>query len=367
MRTNSLFTSLTVLLLLLCCQTPSQAQSPRTILTWNDFKPSRIDSIGMASTIDVGVTQALVDGNGRTYRDLYIIEVNNENSLYDPSKVTDWDLKYNQILYDMALLSMKQAIQDNHNGQVGTYEIYGRYRQIYDATKVDFMIRSVSGRDTAVISSYEDSLKAEVAKIESEDFFSAPFYLSGSGAIPAAGGINYNSNYTLALMLGYENNCYLTGLSENFSCFNGFNISAELRIKSQFRFEMQYAMLWGKVKTPDFYYDKINDYTWKGKTARDGIIRIGAGFKVLSRDRISLTPFAGVQASSISQDTGTKNENGQKIRSTIADGGGAYMGMDFDFRPKGTYAFRFKVFGSFESFNRTVNTWSLNSGLTLTL
>jgi len=367
MRTNSLLTSLTVLLLLLCCQTPSQAQSPRTILTWNDFKPSSIDSIGMASTIDVGVTQALVDGNGRTYRDLYIIEVNNENSLYDPSKVTDWDLKYNQILYDMALLSMKQAIQDNHNGLVGTYEIYGRYRQIYDATKVDFMTRSVSGRDTAVISSYEDSLKAEVAKIESEDFFSAPFYLSGSGAIPAAGGINYNSNYTLALMLGYENNCYLTGLSENLGCFNGFNISAELRIKSQFRFEMQYAMLWGKVKTPDFYYDKENDYLWKDKTARDGIIRIGVGFKVLSRDRISLTPFAGVQASSISQDTGTKNENGQKIRSTIADGGGAYMGMDFDFRPKGTYAFRFKVFGSFESFNRTVNTWSLNSGLTLTL
>ena len=365
MKTNSLLTSsLAVMLFLLCCQTPTQAQSPRDVLTWDYFKPSTIDSIGMASTIDIGVSQALVSGNGRYRRDLYFIEVDKDNSLYDPSKVTDWDLRYNQILYDMALLSMKQAIQDNRDGQVGTYEIYGRYRQIYDATKVGFMIRSVSGRDTAVISSYEDSLKSQVAELDSEDFYSAPFILTSSGAVPATGGFTYNSDFTLALMLGYENNCFLSGYSQNFNCFNGFNISAEFRINSKFRFEMQYALLWGKVKTPGFYYDTENEYMWMDKTARDGIIRIGAGIRVLSRNRISLTPFAGVQVSSISQDTGTKDQKGQKIRSYISDNGGAYMGMDIDFHPKRISGIRFRVFGSFDSFDRTAKTWSLNSGFT---
>ena len=43
------------------------------------------------------------------------------------------------------------------------------------------------------------------------------------------------------------------------------------------------------------------------------------------------------------------------------------MGMDIDYRPKGTWGFRFKVFGSYESFKRTEATWSLNTGFTITL
>ena len=372
MRLNSLLTALTAGFLLLCCPTTAQNESPRTVLTWEDFTPSTIQEIGMASSIDVAVSQALVRAKGRTFQDLYIVEVSTESSLYDPSKVTDWDLRYNQLLYDMALLSMKQALKDNHSGQVGIYEVYGRYRQIYDATKVDFMIRSVSGRDTAVISIYEDSLKAQVAAIKDEDFFSIPFYLSGSGAVPApfstsdTGYTGYTST-ALALLLGYENDSYLTGLSGYFGSFNGLNISAEIRVNSQFRFEAQYALLWGKLKSSGFHHDYKNNYTWRGKTTRAGILRLGAGYHVLSADKIRLTPFGGLQLTTFTQDTDKTDKKGNTITSSVSNGGGAYFGMDIDYFPLGTWALRFKIFGSYESFKRTEATWSLNSGFTITL
>lgn len=366
MKIRSLLLSLTAGLLLV--NGPAQAQSIRTTLTWKDFTPSTIDSIGMASHLEVAVSQALTRKEGKTYQDRYFLEVHPDESLYDPSKVTDWDLRYNQVLFDMALLSMKQALQDNHKGQVGIYQVYARYRQIYDATKADFITSSISGRDTAVISSYEDSLKVQVAALKSEDFYSIPFFLTGSGAVPVPFSTEhtYNSSKSIAFILGYENDSYLTGLSEYFSSFNGINISAEIRIKPQFRVEAQYAVLWSNVKKPDFYFDLKNNYNWQEKTAQAGIFRLGAGFYVLSRDRISLIPFGGLQVTRFSQNTGIRDQTQHKITSTITDGGGAYLGMDIDYRPKGTWGFRFKVFGSHESFDRTEATWSLNSGFTIT-
>lgn len=362
MKPKSLLIVLTAGLLLLGC--PVQAQSPRTTLTWKQFTPSTVENIGMASSLSIGVSQALVSGkDGDRYRDLYIIEVDTENSLYDPSRVTDWDLRYNQILYDMALLSMKQAVQDHRDGHVGTYEVYGRYSQLYYYSKTDFIINSISGRDTAVIRHYEDSLKTEVAAIKSDDFYTAPFDLPGMGG----GFPQFDSNCTIGVVVGYENNCYLTGLSRNLSSLNGFNLALELHVKSRFRLEMQYSYLWGKVETPNFYYDRINDYFWQDKNARSGVGRMGAGFNVLSREKIGLTPFAGLQISEITQDTGTRNPSGQKVRSVIEGGAGVYMGMDIDYRPIGTFGIRLKVFGSFEPFNRNVKTCSLNTGLTITL
>jgi len=370
MKTSTLFFSFTAGLLLFCHPVCSQTQfSDKTRLTWNDFKPASADSIGMISHIVVGVTQALVQGKNNRFRDLYMVEVDKESSLYDPAKVTDWDLRYNQILYDLALLSMKQAIQDNHNGEVGIYDIYARYSQIYDESKRQFMVNSISGRDTAVIKDYESRMKEQVAGINSEDFYTDDFSLSGVGSSPFS---NTSTYIYVALMAGYENNCFLTGLSDNFSLWNGFNISMELHIKSRFRFEMQYSQLWGKVTTPDFYYDSDNDYFWKDKTASDAVIRLGAGFKVISGDKVSLTPFAGFQTSQISQYTGLseyriQRHKKEKINSYIPEDGGVYIGMDVDYIPNGRFGLRLKVFGSFESYNKTVNTWSLNTGLTLLL
>ncbi|MBO7051016.1 MAG: hypothetical protein J6W42_10480 [Bacteroidaceae bacterium] len=350
-------------LFLFCLPVCSLAQSSGgNRLTWKDFTPASADSIGMTSRLVVGVSQALVQGKNNRFRDLYMVEVETKSSLYDPTKVSDWDLRYNQILYDMALLSMKQAIQDNHNGQVGIYEIYARYSQLYDESKREFIVNSISGRDTAVIKDYENRMKDEMAGIKSEDFYTKDFSLSAMGASPFS---NMSAGYYIALIAGYENNWFLTGLSDNFGLWNGFNISAELHIKSKFRFEMQFSRLWSDIKTPGFYYDSDNDYHWDDNKANEMIIRIGAGFEVLSKDKISLIPFAGLQSAEVYQNTSIKDQKGNKIRSNIPDGGGVYLGMDIDYRPKGTYGLRLRVFGSYGSFDKTVNTWSLNTGLTI--
>ena len=95
-------------LFLFCLPVCSLAQSSGgNRLTWKDFTPASADSIGMTSRLVVGVSQALVQGKNNRFRDLYMVEVETKSSLYDPTKVSDWDLRYNQILYDMALLSMK--------------------------------------------------------------------------------------------------------------------------------------------------------------------------------------------------------------------------------------------------------------------
>ena len=128
---------------------------------------------------------------------------------------------------------------------------------------------------------------------------------------------------------------------------------------------MQFSRLWSDIKTPGFYYDSDNDYHWDDNKANEMIIRIGAGFEVLSKDKISLIPFAGLQSAEVYQNTSIKDQKGNKIRSNIPDGGGVYLGMDIDYRPKGPYGLRLRVFGSYGSFDKTVNTWSLNTGLTI--
>ena len=339
--------------LLFCHPVCSQAQSSdRPRLTWEDFTPASADSIGMTSRLVVGVSQALVQDEDKHMRDLYIVEVDTVNSLYDPDKVTDWDLRFNQVLFDLAQLSMKQATEDNHNGKVGIYGIYAQYRLNYDESKELFLVNSAGGRDTAVIKDYENRMNEELANIGKEDFHSVPFSLTGSG-LP----------FYVALMIGYENNCFLNGLSDNFRSFNGFNISAELHIKSRFRLEMQFSQLWSKVKTQGFYYDSDIDYYWKEETANDMVIRLGIGYDIVSREKISLTPFVGFQSVDITQDTGFKDIHRKKIKSTIPGGEGIYIGMDVELRPKGTYGLRLRLFGSHGTFAKNVDSWSLNTGI----
>lgn len=366
MKKSTIIFSFLAGLLLFSFPVCSQTQLfDRTRLTWDDFTPASADSIEMASHLVIGVSQALVQHNKKLCKDLYLVEVDTKSSLYDPSKITDWDLRYNQILYDMALLSMKQATQDNHNGKVGIYEIYARYRQIYDESKEQFIINSNSGRDTTVIKDYEIRLKDQIADIKIEDFYSVTFLLTSNGVVPKS---DTRSNYYLVLMGYYENNCFLTGYSNDFGLWNGFNISAEFHFKSDYRFEMQFSRLWSNVKTPCFYYDSYNYYYWNDiKKANEMIFRFGVGFNVMSNDRISLTPFAGFQSADIYQNTGIKGQKGGKNRSYIPDGEGVYLGMDVDYSPKGTFGLRLKLFGSYGVYNGNVNIWSLNTGIALLL
>ena len=359
---RTLLISAAAAIMLLCPLVDLQAQSsPRTILTWDDFTPASADSIGMNSHLVVGVTQALVMRENNTYCDLWSVDVDKEGSKYDPSKVTDWDLRYNQILYDMALLSMKQALKDNHDGLIGIYSVYGRYDQLYEEKKELFLTNSAGGRDTAVIMEYENKYKDQVAEIKYDDFYSVEFSFAGRDFVR-----DFVDIYP-ALMIGYENNMFLTGLSDNFGSGNGFNISAELHIQSRFRLELQVSRLWSKLKTPGFYYDKITDYTWTDSKTNELIIRMGAGYEILSRDRISLIPFVGLQSAEIYQNTGYVDVQRRKIRSTYPGGGGVYMGMDVDYRPLGTYGVRLKLFGTYGVFDKTNKTWSLNTSIALLL
>ena len=91
-------------------------------LTWEDFKPAKTDSLGRTSYIDVGITQLLVSDKNGDMRDTYTVDITDE-SWYDPDKVTEWDLRYNQILFDMAEVSIRKALDDHHNHRVGLYEI----------------------------------------------------------------------------------------------------------------------------------------------------------------------------------------------------------------------------------------------------
>ena len=358
---KTLLISATAAIMLLCPLVDSQAQSSvRAILTWDDFTSASADSIGMNSHLVVGVTQALVMGENNTRRDLWSVEVDKESSKYDPSKVTDWDLRYNQVLYDMALLAMKQALKDNHNGLVGIYGVYSRYRQLYDTDKEKYLIISAGGRDTSAIMEYENKYKDQVAEIKYDDFYSVEFSFAGRDFV----------DIYPALMIGYENNMFLTGLSENFDSWNGFYISAELHFKSRFRVEAQFSRLWSNLKTKDFYYDPITEYNWTvNNKTHEMIIRFGAGYEVLSKDRISLVTFAGLQSPEIYQKTGFKDLQRQEVRSSIPDGDGVgvYMGMDIDYRPTGTFGVRLKVFGSYGAFDKTYKTWSLNTGISLLL
>ena len=334
-------------------------------LTWEDFKPAKTDSLGRTSYIDVGITQILVSDKNGDMRDTYTVDITDE-SWYDPDKVTEWDLRYNQILFDMAEVSIRKALDDHHNHRVGLYEIYRQYYRYYESGKDLFAMESNYGKDTTIIKVYEKHIGEELERTKSVDMYSEKipfnsFHSFGNGDF-----------FTVCIFLGYENSNIIGRYSDDFKTFHGFNFGFSVPVRS-FKFEFTGSVLWSRLLSDDFYYDSLNDYYWKkDKVVAEGELQFGVGYTILSHEKIELTPFVGLSLFRMQQGTGDKKRENEIMSNTPLTPG-YYFGLETDwyynqrlFRDL-TPCLRFKLFCCNRNYENIGSVWSVNLGLSFCL
>lgn len=325
-------------------------------LTWKDFKPAKTDSLGRSSCIYVGIIQLLVEDDNGDLRDTYVIDMSTNDSWYDPEKVTDWDLRYNQLLFDMAEVSIRKALEDHHRQEVGIYEIFRQYLYYYNTGKERLASESNNGKDTSIVSNYEKLIAEELEQTKSVDMYT-DVVLKGT---PFGKPMRY-----VTALLGYENSTFTGVFSDDFKTFHGFNIGFYLHSGS-FQVELSGSFLMGRQTSSDFYYDGKKGYNWKAdESATELLFRLGVGKSLYSNDLLSLSPVAGLSLSHMQQGTGERNVRGQ-IMSNIT-GFGYYLGLDTDMSFKKLVdvipLMKFRICYSSRSYDNIGAMGSLNLGL----
>lgn len=289
-------------------------------LTWKDFKPAKTDSLGRTSFIYVGISQLLVMDDNGDWRDTYVIDMSTNDSWYDPDKVTDWDLRYNQILFDMAEVSIRKALEDYHRHEIGIYDIFRQYYYYYNTSKERLANENNNGKDTTIIKNYEKLVAQELEQTQSVDMC--------TDVVLQVPSFRKTKTY-VALLMGYENSTFTGNFSDDFKTFHGLNLGFYFPVRS-FQMELSCSIMMGRQISSDFYYDRHNGYNWKADDpVNELIFRLGIGKGLYSNDILRVSPIAGMSFSRMQQGTGEKNVRGE-IMSNTTGGFGYYLGLDTD-------------------------------------
>lgn len=334
-------------------------------LSWDDFIPVSANETGSNSTVSFYASDmsSLFEYRNTDYsfKNL-IIYVKRDSSYYDPFRVDEWDLRYNQVLFDMAELSAREAVR-NYNNDTSKDHILDLYEQLFEERKLLFSEESRQGKDTTVISDYETRVRKELQKKTREY---TPMEL---GYTPTS-----NTDLEFGAHIGYLNNSIIGNGSEYLKPANGYTFGVELGYHG-FKFEGEFYALWyGKLKQSDFYYDYDNSYDWtESETVQEAGIRLKTGYTLFSNEHVRLTPVIGTSLGSLTQLTDKKQENGKhNIESKLPGNQGFLFGLDTDwvirrFHDDDGISFgglRFSVYGMYHNYKKNLgDVWSLNLGI----
>ena len=333
-------------------------------LSWDDFIPVSADDTGSNSTVSISATENYGYFKYRNtdypFRNL-TVHVKPGRSYYDPFRADEWDLRYNNVLFDMAELSAREAIiaynKDNSKG-----DIKDLYERLFEERKQAFSNESRQGKDTAVISAYENRIREEL-KESPREYTPQEF-----GYTPER-----NTDLEFGAHIGYLNNSIIGNGSEYLKPANGFTFGVEVG-GCGFKFEGElYVLRYGKLKQSDFYHDYNNDYDWaKDKDVQEAGIRLKTGYTLFSNEYVRFTPVIGTSFGSLTQRTDNKGENGSIIESKLPGDQGFLFGLDTDWiiwrdQDNNGLSFqglRFSVYGMYHNYPKNLgDVWSLNFGI----
>ena len=335
-------------------------------LSWDDFIPVSADEIGSNSTVSFYASEI---SNSFEYRNTdypfrnLIVYVRRGSSYYDPFRADEWDLRYNQVLFDMAELSAREAVkaynEDNTKGNIK--ELYER---LFEERKQAFNNESRQGKDTTVISDYENRIRKELQESPREYTPQEFGYTPERKTLLEFGG-----------HIGYLNRSIIGNGSEYLKPAHGYTLGVEVG-GSGFKFEGEfYSLQNGRLKQPDFYHDYVNSYDWtQDEKVHEAGIRLKAGYTLFSNEYVRFTPVIGVSLGSLTQRTDKKSTEGSFIESKLPGSKGIIFGLETDWITMrydnstglSFNGLRFSAYGTYHNYqNRLGEVWSLNLGIAL--
>ena len=337
-------------------------------LSWDDFIPVLASEIGSNSTISITsreVSTLFKYGNTEYPYTNLTVEMAPGRSFYDPFKADEWELRYNQVLFDLAELSAREAVRTYNKSQDATGDIKDCFDKIYEERKEEFISKSLQGRDSTVIRDYEinisQELKNNTRDYTPQDFGITPIretWLEGGGHV------------------GYINNRIIGDYSEYLGLANGYTIGFDVGTDG---FVLQcefYALRYGKLRESGFYYDTYNGYDWSSeKEVSEAGIRLKAGYTLFSNEYVRITPIVGTSLGSLTQPSDdTQNYAFNKtvnVNSKISGNPSLLFGIDTDWiiwrdhYPDGISfsGLRFSAYGTYHNYKKLGKVWSLNFGV----
>ena len=180
-------------------------------LTWDDFTPLQGLEGKTSSNISIWLCPEYHDRKIRNtyyYWYEYQVAANPNKSYYNPETATDWELRYYNLLFDIAELSAREVLGQP---QLGEKEDQGPFRELLDARINAFDLESEYGKDTTVIMVYEKEVEEELARNQRQESF------------PDLSSYRCDrSDFTT--FIGYNNDRIIGTAADIFEPFNGFSI-----------------------------------------------------------------------------------------------------------------------------------------------
>ena len=286
-----------------------------------------------------------------------------EKSTYDPLRANEWDLRTNQVIFNIWELNTRYA-QKRSFGETtqGFYKIKSDYQDKAEKQIEEFMQESSKGTDTTVVKKYEETILKELDRNPRRE----PD-MSLAGKVPGMA----------SLYFSYEHGIFLGGASDMIMPTNGFSMGIGYINKKDWYFDFGLTGHFTHLKVNDYYYDTQYDYQWnKNKSTNLLRIYLNCGHIVRSNQYYRLIPYAGVAFSELSQQSNTldpKSKNNQSYCKSALSGLCVQAGINavwifrHTIRPDEVVdnSLRFKLYGAYDNLSGGKRLWSINMGVTI--
>jgi hypothetical protein len=323
-------------------------------LTWDDFttqdgaSTSR-NNIALYMRAEPSVEKIK---NNRYCWDDYSIWFNPNASYYDPKNATDWNLRYFNVMFDIAELSARLTLNPSDNSAWSDKR--KSFDRLINASLEAFELESGFGKDTAVIMAYEKEVREGLEQNPKEK--------------PDLEKMETDNSYNFMEYLAYSNSTMLGNRSDYFGSFNGLAVGIGGCIK-KLEFYADMNFLWGKSLKSGIYHDDQFNYDWTaGKTSK-AMIAFNIGYPLYLNRYITIHPVTGIGYSAYSQKF--KDQNGKKKDSMFGSSLNLNIGLDTDWAfhrivssdGENSSILRLRTYCAYEKNKVIGNYWSLNIGL----
>ena len=333
-------------------------------LTWGDFQQRHLPA-DTKKISDISILSSRTDfekmkiGNTKFSYARVNIFMDRLLSWYDPDKADDWQLRYNQVIFDMAqLYALQCQIEYNRYYSPSRRPDYGYYNRLFVSRYMALEAESDQGRDSTVIKRYEDEVRNELEQVQQIE-----------PSIPIEGeircGAGFYGLYLLQAPLGTASEC--------FGPFQLGGMTFTFRTKEWF-YDIDLGVGFGStLKKSNFYHDPKKDYDWRqGIPTKNVFLTLNAGRQFFSTRYYRFIPYLGAGLTGLEQATEIPiNQSRMEISEVLGLRLNAGINADWkmvhflmDYEPS-DLILRMKLFGAYDSFKGLGNFWSINLGIVI--
>lgn len=330
-------------------------------LTWTDYQKTGFGDNANYSTkfkyaLISGQKKVKIDNHKFVYYTVICNQISNE-SYYNSLKATEWDLRTDQVVFDIAELYSRYI---QNRGLGNTSQVFYKTKDDYwerAQKEIDkFLKESNQGKDTSVVRKYEESVRTDLERTPRKE----PD-LSMGGRVPGMMGMYF----------AYNRCTFLGKTSSDLENASGLSLGLDYLGKKGWYYDFGISVNFTSVKTPNYYSDPTYDYIWEtGKNTNLTRFYLNVGHTLKSNQYYRLIPYAGIGFSELGQQSDTYNEKTDSYFTSDITGISVQAGINADWiyrltvRPDEVVenSLRFKLFGAYDRLGGK-NAWSINVGL----